>query len=164
MVGILLKFRENPVAILFDIEGMFIQIALRYEDQSALRFLWPIEEMVNQYQFSRLIFGASCSPFCAIFGLNHCAEDNASEFPRAVNAIKSHFYMDDNINSLPSIEETIESINQTKIGLQKSAFRLTKFVSNKHEALRFIEQEDRDELKEIKRVLGQNPILELTVF
>ena len=28
-------------------------------------------------------------------------------------------------------------------------------MSSKHEALRFIEQEDRDELKEINRVLGQ---------
>ena len=63
--------------------------------------------------------------------------------------------MDDYIHSLPSIEEAIDTINQTKDSLHKGGFRLTKFVSNKHEALRFIEQEDRDELKEINRVLGQ---------
>ena len=63
--------------------------------------------------------------------------------------------MDDYIHSLPSIEEAIETINQTKSSLHKNGFRLTKFVSNKHEAIRFIEQEDRDELKEINRVLGQ---------
>ena len=155
LVGILLRFRENPVAILSDIEGMFMQIAIRHEDQSALRFLWPNEEMVNQYQFTRLISGATCFPFCAIFVLNRCTEDNAIEFPKAVNAIKNHFYMDDYIHSLPSIEEAIETINQSKYSLHKGGFRLTKFVSNKHEALRFIEQEDRDELKEINRVLGQ---------
>ena len=91
MVGILLRFQENPVAFLSDIEGMFMQIAIRHEDQSALRFLWPNEKIVNQYQFTRLIFGATCSPFCAIFVLNRCAEDNAIEFPIAVNAIKDHF-------------------------------------------------------------------------
>ena len=32
---------------------------------------------------------------------------------------------------------------------------LKKFLSNRHEALRFIEQEDRDELEETNRVLGQ---------
>ena len=144
LVGILLRFRENPVAILSDIEGMFIQISKRHEDQSALRFLWPNEEIVNQYQFTRLIFGATCSPFCAIFVLNRCAEDNAIEFPEAVSAIKNHFYMDDYIQSLPSIEEAIETINQTKSSLHKGGIRLTKFVSNKHEDLRFIEQEDRD--------------------
>ena len=63
LVGILLRFRENPVAILSDIEGMFMQIATRHEDQSALRFLWHIEEIVNRYQFTRLFFGATCSPF-----------------------------------------------------------------------------------------------------
>ena len=63
--------------------------------------------------------------------------------------------MNDYIHSLPSIEEAIETINQTKDSLHKGGFRLTKIVSNKHEALRFIEQEDRNELKEISRVLGQ---------
>ena len=57
------QFRENPVAILSDIEGMLMQIAIRHEDQSALRFLWPNEEIVNQYQFTRLIFEATCYPF-----------------------------------------------------------------------------------------------------
>ena len=35
----LLRFRENAVANLSDIEGMFIQIAIRHEDQCALLFL-----------------------------------------------------------------------------------------------------------------------------
>ena len=48
--------------------------------------------------------------------------------------------MDNYIHSLPSIEKAIEIINQTKDSLHKGGFRLTKFVSNKHEALRFIEQ------------------------
>ena len=91
LVEILLRFRENPVAILSDIEGMFMQIARRQEDQSVLRFLWPNEEIVNQNQFTRIIFGATCSPFCAIFVLNLCTEDNAIEFPKAVSAIKNHF-------------------------------------------------------------------------
>ena len=91
LVGSHLRFRENPVAILSDIEGMFIQIAIRHEDQSALRFLWPNAKMVNQYQITRLFFGATCSPFCSFFVLNRCAEDNAIEFPKAVNAIKTIF-------------------------------------------------------------------------
>ena len=155
LVGILQRFRENPVAIISDIEDMFKQIAIRHEEHYALRFLWPNEEIVNQYQFTRLIFGTNCCPFCAIFVLNRCAEDNAIEFPKTVSAIKNYFYMDDYIHSLPSKEEAIETINQNKSSLLKGGVCLTKFVSNKHEALKFIEQEDRDELKEINRVLGQ---------
>ena len=39
LVGVLLRFRKHPAAVLSDIEGMFMQIAVRQEDQSALRFL-----------------------------------------------------------------------------------------------------------------------------
>ena len=77
--------RENPDYILTDVRGGLMQIALTLEDQSALRFLYQHEEMVNQYQFNRSIFGANCSNFCAIFGLNRSAEDNAIEFPKAVS-------------------------------------------------------------------------------
>ena len=137
----LLRFHENSVAILSDFEGMYMQIAIRHENQSALRFLWRNEEMVNKCQLNALIFGATFSPFCSIFVLNRCKEDNALEFPKAVKARKCHFYMNDYI--------------QYKTNLHKSEFRLTKFVSNTHEALGFIEQEYRDELKEINKVLGQ---------
>ena len=63
--------------------------------------------------------------------------------------------MYDYIHSLPSIEEPNKTINQTKNSLHKRGFRLNKFVANKLEAPRFVEQADRDELKEINRVLGQ---------
>ena len=43
LVQILLRFREHPFAGLSDIEGMFMQIAVRQQDQSALRFLRIID-------------------------------------------------------------------------------------------------------------------------
>ena len=44
LVGVLLRFREHPVAVLSDIEGMFMQITVRQEDQSTLCFLWMIDK------------------------------------------------------------------------------------------------------------------------
>ncbi|XP_075259989.1 uncharacterized protein LOC142351729 [Convolutriloba macropyga] len=130
LVGVLLRFREHPVAVLSDIEGMFMQIAVRQEDQSTLRFLWMIDNSIRQFQFTILIFGATCSPFCAIYVLNKCAEDNKIEFPAALNAIKHHFYMDDYIQSLPTTSEAKEVISQTTRCLKNGGFKLTKFVSN----------------------------------
>ena len=92
LIGILVRFREKPIAILADIEGMFMQIGIRNEDQSALRFLWSIDNDVRQFQFTRLIFGATCSPSCAIFVLNRCAEDNVETYPKAQSAIKLFLY------------------------------------------------------------------------
>ena len=57
--------------------------------------------------------------------------------------------------ALDILNKTISYNGERYEYLHKGGFRLTKFVSNKHEALMFIEQEDRDELKEINRVLGQ---------
>ena len=53
LVGVLSRFREHPIAVLSDIEGMFMQIAVRQEDQSALRFLWMIDNSIRQFQFTR---------------------------------------------------------------------------------------------------------------
>ena len=50
LLGILLRFREHPVAILADFESMFMQIAVKKEDQSALCFLWSKNYFIMQYQ------------------------------------------------------------------------------------------------------------------
>ena len=154
LVGILLRFRENLFAVLSDIEGMFMQIAVRHDEQSALRFLWMIDNNIRQFQFTRLIFGAICSPFCATYALLKCATDNKIQFPAALNAIKHHFYMDDNIHSMPTIADAKNSFSQTKDCLKKDGFRLTKFVSNTPEVVAEISDDDKDETKGIMRVLG----------
>ena len=155
LVGKLLRFREHPVAVLSDIKGMFMQIAVRQEDQSALHFLWMIENSIQQFQLTLLIFGVTCSTFCAIYVLNKCAEDHKSEFPAALNAIKHHFCMDDYIQSLPTISEAKEVISQTTSCLKNGGFSLTKFVLNAPDVLAEISSDDKDETKEIIRVLGQ---------
>ena len=81
LLELILRFREHAVGVLADIEGMFMQIAIRPEDQSAFRFLRMSDNYVLQYHYIRLIFGANCSPFCAIFVLRRCAQDLASQFP-----------------------------------------------------------------------------------
>ena len=81
LLGVLMRFREHPVAVLADIKGMFMQIAIHQIDQSALRFLRLADNQIQQYQFTRLIFGANCSPPCAIYVLNHCVNENSQQFP-----------------------------------------------------------------------------------
>ena len=59
LLGVLMRFREDQIAVLADFEGMFTQIAIRQTDQSALRFLWINDNEIHQYQFTRLIFGST---------------------------------------------------------------------------------------------------------
>ena len=58
LLGVFVRFHENPIAFLADIKGMFMQIAVNQTDQSALRFLWINDDEIQQYQFTRLIFAA----------------------------------------------------------------------------------------------------------
>ena len=54
LVGLLLRFRENPVAISADIEAMFMQVGINEKDQPSMRFLWPTNHSVKQFQYTRL--------------------------------------------------------------------------------------------------------------
>ena len=112
LLGIMLRFCEHPVAILADIESMFMQTAVKQEDQSAHRFLWSKNKFIMQYQFTRLIFGATCSPSMTIFVLNQCAKDNAEKFPKAFAAITRQFSMDDYVHSLPTVTEAKDTVKQ----------------------------------------------------
>ena len=55
LLGVLMRFRENQIAVLADIEGIIMQIAINQTDRSALGFLWIKENEIQQYQFTRLI-------------------------------------------------------------------------------------------------------------
>ena len=60
----LLRFRQHKYAVSADIEGMFLQVGVREEDQPSLRFLWredPTSSVVV-HQYMRHIFGARDSP------------------------------------------------------------------------------------------------------
>ena len=164
LLGVLMRFREHPVAVLADIEGLFMQIAIHQIDQSALRFLWLADNQIQQYQFTRLIFGANCSPSCAIYVLNHCAKENIQHFPEALKAVRKHFYMDDYIQSHATEKNACKAVLETKHCLKTGGFRLTKFVSNSSIVLNQIPPEDKDNQTDNIRVLGVKWNLEKDCF
>ena len=130
MFGLLLGFREQPIAVPADIEGMFMQIDIKEPDQNALGFLWTSKKGLKQYQYTRLIFGAECSP---IIALNLTAKDFASQ-SNTKQLIRQSFYMDDFVHSFESIDITETSVLNMKTTLEKGGCNLTKFVSNEPEA------------------------------
>ena len=69
LYGLLLAFRTKPRALTGDIEKLFLQIVVHENHRDLLCLLWfkiffncePTE--IQAYRFTRLIFGASSSPF-----------------------------------------------------------------------------------------------------
>ena len=147
LVRLLLRFRENSIAITADIEAMFMQVGIIETFQPSMRFLWPTERSIKQFQYTRLIFGARCSPTTAIYVL----QKTASVFSpnRAVkDLVYNSFYMDDFVHSFETIQKAKENAVLLKKTPSKGGFNLTKFVSNEQSAI-----QDFDDSKKTKIVI-----------
>uniref|UniRef100_A0A5S6QAN9 Peptidase A2 domain-containing protein n=1 Tax=Trichuris muris TaxID=70415 RepID=A0A5S6QAN9_TRIMR len=95
LFGLLVRFREHPVAVSADIAKMFQQVRVREEDQSMLRFLWRQpgnNEPVIHLQMTVHIFGAVCSPSVCTYVLRKTAEDYRAQFPRTWQKVTENFY------------------------------------------------------------------------
>ncbi len=51
LVGVLLRFREGPIAFMADIESMFHQIRVTPDDRDVLRFLWFQDDDTRKQSF-----------------------------------------------------------------------------------------------------------------
>ena len=84
LVGELIRFREDPVAFLGDVEAMFDQVSVPPEQCDFLRFLWlqngDLDAPLEEYRMVVHLFGAVSSPSIANFALKKTASDNEEEY------------------------------------------------------------------------------------
>lgn len=73
LTGVLLRFRQEPIAVTCVIEDMFHQVHVNPEHHDLLRFLWWEDNNLSKdpvdYRMTVLLFGATSSPTCANFAL-----------------------------------------------------------------------------------------------
>ena len=111
LLAVILRFRENAVAVCADIEKMYHMVAIPQIDLHVHRFLWrnlETERKPDTYVKTVLTFGDRPSPTMAIVALNKTAELMEESKPKAANSIKNHTYMDDICDSEKSVEEAKE--------------------------------------------------------
>ncbi|XP_068758062.1 uncharacterized protein [Montipora capricornis] len=155
LFGVLMRFRQERIAIMADIEAMFYQVRVTEEDRTFLRFLWwpegSLDENLEEYQMVVHLFEAASSPACSNFALRKTAEDNRDHFPReVVSSVNKNFYVGDCLKSLPSTEEALQHASDLKCLLSRGGFRLTKWVSNSRRVLDVIPEAER--AKEVKNL------------
>ena len=162
LLGVLCRFRLEPIAIMGDIQAMFHQVELPEKDRDLLRFLWwkdgNLNEQPQEYRMKVYPFGAVCSPSCANLALRKTAEDNKSEYQtKASDAVFNNFYVDDCLISTANEEEAISLILQLSDLLQKGGFNITKWVSNSNRVLQTVPKADRAAKSDSLRLPTQNP-------
>ncbi|VDI04377.1 Hypothetical predicted protein [Mytilus galloprovincialis] len=84
LIGVLLRFRTEKVALQGDIESMFYQVKVPLKDRNLLRFLWwPNGDMNSEPEVYRMtvhIFGATSSPSVCNFALRQTAQNYGNQF------------------------------------------------------------------------------------
>ena len=148
LTGVLLRFRQEPVALMADVEQMFHQVRVAPDDCHALRFLWWEDGDLSKNPFDHQIlvhlFGASSSPCCASLALKKTAKDFRSDFDaQTVDTVNRNFYVDDCLKSVATVPEASRLGNQLVQLLAKGGFHLTKWISNSREVLEEIPPGER---------------------
>ncbi|KAJ8353350.1 hypothetical protein SKAU_G00209170 [Synaphobranchus kaupii] len=78
LLGVLLRFRKEQVAVTVDVEQMFYCFRVREDYRNYLRFLSfkhnDLSKEVTEFRMKVPVFGNSSSPAVAIYGLRRAAE------------------------------------------------------------------------------------------
>ena len=148
LIGVLCRFRMEPIAIMCDIQQMFHQFHVNSEHRNYLRFLWwennDYESSPTEFRMTVHLFGAASSPGCANFALKHIARVNKEVYgPDAADFIRRNFYVDDGLKSVSTQGEAVDLIKQSQKMCSAGALRLHKFVSNSKDVIASVPMEDR---------------------
>jgi len=147
LLGVLLRFRERQIAIVGDVQKMFMQVAVSPEDTDALRFLWwengDMDGPVMECQMLRHVFGAKDSPSCCIYALKRAAQDNQGFSAEARQTVEKDFYCDDLLKSVDSVNEGRDLVQEVTAILSTASFKITGWLSNSREVLATIPNQER---------------------
>ncbi|XP_062714812.1 uncharacterized protein LOC109426713 [Aedes albopictus] len=145
LVAVLLRFRQRSIAICGDIREMFHQVRIIPEDKQSQRFLFRChpDDPPQIYVMDVATFGASCSPCSSQFVKNKNAQEFASQFPRASEAIIKAHYVDDYLDSVDTVEEAVQLVNEVKYVHALGGFEIRNFSSNSSAVLQSLGETER---------------------
>ncbi|TWW61443.1 hypothetical protein D4764_04G0000900 [Takifugu flavidus] len=124
LIGALMRFREEPIAMMADIESMFYQVRVPGTDADLLRFLWWPNERQKI--------------------------EEAPQPQKPWKRFLRNFYVDDCLKSVATEEEAVALVKSLRDLCAEGGFSLTKWVSNSRRVLSSIPAELRaTELKDL---------------
>ena len=151
--GVLMRFREHPVAFIADVESMLKNFRVPRDQRDYLRFFWYRDNDPNkplvEYRATVHIFGCTSSPVVATFGLQFCTRgDWPADYAVAILYIMLNFYVDDGLGSAPTAEKAINNLTKAREILSKYGIWLHKIMSNSQQVLNHFPVSERAMSKE----------------
>ena len=131
LLGVLLRFREEPIGFIGDISKMYLQICLPTEDTQVHRFLWrnlDVSRKPTTYALQRVTFGDKPSPDMTSYVMLRIAKDNEKQSPSAALILRRDRYMDDLIHSCSTVEEAVQRIAELDTVLATGSFKIKEWI------------------------------------
>ena len=159
LLGILIRFRENSVAVAGDIRKMYHSVSISNLDQHTHRFLWrDLEEWKEPvvYKMTCVSFGDKPAGAIAALALRKTAELSAKEFPIAAETISKNAYVDDILGSFDNNDEADRITKEIDIALAKGSFQIKNWTksSNEYGPTLSVGYNQADSENECSKVLG----------
>ena len=135
LIGVLLRFRLDEVAVVADIEQMFHAFYVPQDQTNLLRFFWfsennPSKDIVP-FRAKVHIFGNKPSPAIATFALKYTTlHPDAQSKSEACNFIRDNFYVDDALYSCDSTQNAVQVLKDARDILGHYNIRLHKIMSS----------------------------------
>ena len=148
LLGVLIRFRQEPVAVMSDIKQIFHQVRVDPNDNDAFRFLWwPDGDLSKEPQYYQMLvhlFGATSSPSSVSYVLKKTATDNQGEFDiQMTDTLNRNSCVDDCLKSVPSVENALNIVQELPKLLERGGFHFTKWILNRLEVMSVIPEEER---------------------
>ena len=127
---------------------MFLQVSIRGTDRPFHRFLWRSFDTSREpdvYEFQRLMFDNTASPFCSQYVLQTHAASYSAKYPKAAETVlmARSMYVDDVLDSAETVEDAKLLRSQLLELLDKAGFKLRQWSSNKIKVIEDVPPKDR---------------------
>ena len=146
LVGVLIRFRREDVAAMYDVKQMFHSFHVSPEHRDFLRFLWfeenDLSKPVTKFRMTVHLFGNGPSPAVATYRLRRKVDDGEEHDPGVKKFVQRNFYVDDGLVSKPTAEEVVTLVRNTQAALASANLRLHKVVLNFVSVVKAFSKED----------------------
>ena len=127
LLGVLLRWREEQVALVGDIKKMFNSVLLKPLEQHCHRFLWrdlKTDSVPDVYVMERVNMGDSPAPAISTEAIYKTADLFQEDSQAAADLLKKSSYVDDLIDSFPSKEDAVKVASEAEAMLAKAGFKV----------------------------------------